>query len=349
MSGKLFEEGGPYRTRRTGSDEYTMKIDLPVDADGLVGRECTETKCSPGYFKVKLGTGITGTQKEVFCPYCRKNDKPNNFHTKEQIRYGKDIVIREAKKGISKTIKDALGLGPSGKKRFGGGFISMEMSYKQGSLPNVRPPLEEELRRDVTCPNCGLEHAVFGLATWCSDCGKDIFMTHVQEEFAVVMKMLGDIERRGKELGPRVAARDIENALEDVVSIFESVLRALTRRHMKGRGIQESDIDEVIRKKIRNRYQNIELASDACKEILCLELYGGIHQNDVSRLKQIFEKRHPITHNLGVVDRKYLEKARSGELVGRDVRVTSEEISWAIDLCMRVFRKLHSRLFIDGK
>jgi len=91
----------------------------------------------------------------------------------------------------------------------------VEMSYKQGSPPHVHRPFEEELRRDLICPPCTLVHAVFGLATWCPDCGQDIFMVHVGKEFEVIRAMLGDVDRRRRELGPRVAARDIENALEE--------------------------------------------------------------------------------------------------------------------------------------
>ncbi len=100
----------------------------------------------------------------------------------------------------------------------------MEMTYKPGHPPSVRKPFEEEIQRDVVCPHCGLDHVVFGLATWCGDCGRDIFLTHVRAEYGVVQKMLGDVVRRQEELGPRVGARDIDNALEDVVSIYEATL-----------------------------------------------------------------------------------------------------------------------------
>jgi hypothetical protein len=40
-------------------------------------------------------------------------------------------------------------------------------------------------------------------------------MVHVGKEFEVIRAMLGDVDRRRRELGPRVAARDIENALEE--------------------------------------------------------------------------------------------------------------------------------------
>jgi hypothetical protein len=105
---------------------------------------------------------------------------------------------------------------------FGGGFISVELNYKPGSKPPIRYPYEEELRRDVTCSRCALEHAVFGLATWCPNCGADILPTHAALELDVLRTALGGVDQRRERLGARVAARDVENALEDAVSIFEA-------------------------------------------------------------------------------------------------------------------------------
>ena len=38
------------------------------------------------------------------------------------------------------------------------------------------------------------------------------------------------------------------------------------------------------------------------------------------------EVGHPIAHNLGVIDRKYLERARENEQEGREIRITANEI-----------------------
>jgi hypothetical protein len=62
-------------------------------------------------------------------------------------------------------------------------------------------------------------------------------------------------------------------------------------------------------------------------------------------LSLTFEKRHPITHNLGVVDRKYLERVHSGELQGREIRITPDEVVEAIGLCGRVFADIYAKLF----
>jgi hypothetical protein len=345
MQEPLFREGGPHQIRRVGNDQHEFSITIPTDADGMAGRECPSSSCTPAYFKVKLGTGITAGQTVAYCPYCRHSGEPSDYTTSEQKRFAKDIVMREAEEGISRMINDALGLGATGRKKIGGGFLSVQITHKPSPPRRVRRPSEDGLRRDVVCPHCGLHHAVFGLATWCSDCGSDIFITHIEAEFGVVRSMLSDIERRREMLGVRVAARDLENALEDTVSIFEAVLRTLARRWLVASGKSTKDIERVFSKRIGNRFQNVEKSDALCAEIMGQSLFGGVEPNEIDRLRSTFEKRHLITHNLGIVDRKYLEKVRTIEREGREVWVNTSEIEHAINLSIQLFRSLHQRLF----
>lgn len=345
MSSELFRSGGPYNIQKTGRDQYSFNVSLPPDGDGRIARECLHEQCSPGYFKVKNGTGITGNHTEAFCPYCRSSAEPSNFSTKEQIRYAKDIITREAEKSVVTMMKDALGLDSSGRKKLGGGFLSIEMSMKKDSPRRVRRPFEEDLLRAVVCPHCGLDHAVFGLATWCADCGADIFVEHVKAEYDVVRSMLTDLERRQSDLGPRIAARDIENCLEDVVSIFEAVLKVMLSRHLRTAGESEENIHALFKDRIRNGFQNPKRAMEIIKKRTQQELFDGIPAEDVDQLNVTFDKRHPITHNLGVIDRKYLENAYAAEREGREIRVTEEEIERAISVSFNALSSLHLRLF----
>lgn len=346
MSNKLFREGGPHKIRKTGSDEYTMSITLPEDSDGRLARGCPIDTCSPGYFKVRSGTGITGSQAVAYCPYCRSEGQRSDFTTREQLRYAKDLMLKEAREGVERMVKDAFGLGPSGRKKMGGGFLSIEMSYKPGTVPHVRRPFEEEVRRDVVCPHCGLDHSVYGLATWCADCGRDIFLTHVEAELNVVRAMLADVGRRRESLGIRVAAKDLENCLEDTVSIFEAVLRAEVRRHFVARGVAVEDIDQLV-KKVGNAFQSVRRAEQIFHDEIGIPLLQALSEDDITALVGTFEKRHPITHNLGVVDKKYIERARSAEEEGREIYVNAEEITSAIDLSMRLFSAIHSQMFSE--
>ena len=291
----LFKEGGEHRIQDLGNDQYSMTISIPADEDGRMARECPSSECSPGYFKVTSGTGITDGQSVAYCPYCRHEAEPNDFSTQEQIRYAKDMALREAHKGVNDMVRNALGLGSSGKKKLGGGFLSMEISYNPGSLPYVHRPFEDEVRRDVICPHCTLDQTVFGLATWCADCGEDIFLTHIEAELAVTRLMLEDVERRQTQLGKRVAAKDIENCLEDAVSIFEAAMRVIVRRAMTVRGDSADQIESSF-KKLGNAFQNIDRTQkELCSMFSQDPLEGAISE----KLKSAFEKRHPITHNLG--------------------------------------------------
>jgi len=336
MSDSLFEEGGPLNVRRTGQDNYEMRITIPTDEDGMVGRECPNQDCSPGYFKIKLGTGITEHQETAFCPYCRTEAEPSNFTTQAQKDYAIALVKNHAVNGINRMLKKSLGLNSAGKKKIGAGLFSIEMSLKPGRPDYVPRPLEEELRRDIVCSNCGLEHSVFGLATWCADCGQDIFLDHVDKEFQVIEKMLSVVDKRREELGARVAGRDIENAIEDMVSIFEAVMKIITSRHLINQGTSADETADILEKQIRNQYQNIKSAQVVFKKFVGIDLFEGLPDMSLEALTLIFEKRHPITHNLGVIDRKYLARVRSGELQGREIKVSSQEMFDMIEIARSI-------------
>lgn len=340
MTKGLFREGGPHHVKRIGDDQHQISITIPKDEDGRVARECPNNLCSPAYFKVTPGTGITEGQDFAYCPYCEYKAEPSDFTTQEQIRYAKDIALKEAQGGIDDMLKNAFGFGPSGKKKIGGGFISIEMSYKQSPPRQVRRPYEDEVRRDVVCPHCTLDQTVFGLATWCSDCGRDIFLTHVSAEIAVTQRMLNDVSRREQNLGKRVAAKDLENCLEDAVSIFEASVKAIVRRALTERGEDLSSVDTKM-KKIGNSFQSTKRTKE---QLLKFFSYSPIHSDRWERLSVCFEKRHPVTHNLGVVDRKYLERAQQAEREGREVRISEQEVAVLLEDIYSAIADIHHGL-----
>ena len=69
MSDDLFKEGGPLNVRKTGPHQFRFSIPLPSGENKRLGRECPDVSCSPRYFKVKMGTGITANQIRAYCPY----------------------------------------------------------------------------------------------------------------------------------------------------------------------------------------------------------------------------------------------------------------------------------------
>jgi hypothetical protein len=346
MSFELFQNGGPLMAEKTGQEQYSITVSIPKDGEGRIARECPNQECSPGYFKVTPGTGITGGQTVAYCPYCLKAAEPSEFRTKEQVRYAKDLVLREARSGIQRALGQALGLGSGGRRRLVDGLITLDVEMKSSPPAHVSQPYEAILKRDLVCPHCTLDHSVYGFGIWCPDCAKDIFKTHLQGEIRVIEAIVGDVDRRRSELGTRVAARDLENALEDLVSIFEATLKIELRRFRKAKGDSSDQIDLALQK-IGSRLQSVSNAVSIVPQHFDGASLFGPGSTQESSLNRVFQKRHPITHNLGVVDRKYIERVRSGEDEGTEVRVEKNEVLETAQITYSVLSEFHLKIFPD--
>jgi hypothetical protein len=89
----------------------------------------------------------------------------------------------------------------------------------------------------------------------------------------------------------------------------------------------------------------VQRAAELINAEIDVFLFDGILESQVEFLARVFEKRHPITHNLGVVDRKYIDKAQTAEREGREIFVSAREIEEALEISLAVFRSLLKRLF----
>jgi hypothetical protein len=141
-----------------------------------------------------------------------------------------------------------------------------------------------------------------------------------------------------------VAARDLENALEDLVSIFEATLKLEIRRFKKENGETDADIEAAM-KKTCSRLQSVSSATAIIPDNCGGKSLFPAGSADEQKLDRVFQKRHPITHNLGVVDRKYIVKVRSGEAEGTKVRVEKTEILETAQITYAVLSEFHKRLF----
>ncbi len=75
-----------FRFRNLSKLGNRVEVPIPTDSDGFVGRECPESECD-GYFKIKPGTGLTGSDLPCNCPYCGHTDSHDRFWTKDQVEY----------------------------------------------------------------------------------------------------------------------------------------------------------------------------------------------------------------------------------------------------------------------
>jgi hypothetical protein len=295
--------------RRLRSLGNQFNISLPTDENGYLGRECPNTDCK-GYFKIVSGTGLRGVVT-CHCPYCGQTADQSDFHTPDQIEYVKSVVMREVMGAVTKDLKD-LEFDIKPKEAFG---IGLSMKVKSGPPHPVHRYREKALETHIECTSCTLKYAVFGVFAFCPDCRQHNSLQILYKNLELVRKMLGMAASAEAEL----AGRLVENALEDCVSAFDGFGREICQVHSKA----SADLEKV--EKIS--FQNLEAAKQNVSALFKLDFAAGLTGDEWKAAVQGFQKRHLLSHKMGVVDGEYVRKSGDTEaVVGRKVNIDAGEV-----------------------
>lgn len=304
-----------------------LEVGLPTDESGQVGRECPSADCS-GYFKIVPGTGLEGVSN-CHCPYCGHTADQSEFLTLDQVEYAKSVALRRVMDAAVKDLKslefDVKPKGPLG--------IGFSMKVKPGRRYPVRRYREKMLETHIECSGCTLKYAVFGVFAFCPDCGQHNSLQILDKNLELVAKML-DMAATAE---PEVAAGLIGNALEDCVSAFDGFGREMCRIHAK------NSTDAAKAEKMS--FQNLEGAKQNLVELFGLDFSAGLNGDEWRAAIRGFQKRHLLSHTMGVVDDEYVRKSGDAQaIVGRKVSVGADEVRELIRTISKLARSLCDRL-----
>ena len=286
-----------------------FSISITPDEEGFIGRECPVAECE-SYFKLQPGTGLTGKDLPIHCPYCGHEAGQNKFFTKAQIEYAKSIVISQVTGALLKDLKTLeFNHRPSG--GFGIG-ISMKVT---GQPTPVRHYREKQLETEVVCDTCTLRYMIYGVFGFCPDCGTHNSLQILGKNLELVDKMLAVAEAQES----AVAQVLIENALEDCVSSFDGFGRE-TCRVFSSRAATPAKAAEI-------RFQNIASARQRVREQFGVDFAGDFSDSEWTLVIRCFHKRHLLAHKMGVVDEEYIQATNDHTAVlGRKSQVDSIEV-----------------------
>ncbi len=287
-----------------------FSIPIAPDEHGFTGRECPQSDCE-GYFKIEFGTGLKGESLPCHCPYCGHTAGHDHFWTKEQIEYAKSVAIRKITDALHKDLKK-MEFDHKPKGAFG---IGISLKVKPGRPMPIHYYREKQLETEVVCSNCTLHYSVYGVFAFCPDCGQHNSIQILDKNLEVVVKMLDMTATTETE----VANRLIENALEDCVSAFDGFGRELCRIHAK----KSSDPAKAE----SMSFQNLEGAKQNLNVFFKLDLAVGLTTDEWKVAVRGFQKRHVLSHKMGVVDDEYIRKTGDAQTVaGRKVGVNVDEV-----------------------
>lgn len=300
--------------RRLGN---SISIPIPADENAFTGRECPQPDCE-GYFKIELGTGLKGEGLPCHCPYCGHTAGHDQFWTKEQIEYAKSVAMRKITDAIHKDFKK-LEFDHKPKGAFG---IGISMKVKTGRPTPIHHYREKKLETEIVCDSCTLRYSVYGVFAFCPDCGQHNSLQILDKNLELVLKMLGMAATVEAEL----AGRLVENALEDCVSAFDGFGREILRIHAK------KSSDPAKAEKVS--FQNLDSANQNVFGLFSFELKAGLSSGEWNTAIRGFQKRHLLSHKMGVVDVDYLRKSGDTHaVVGRKIDIGAGEVQ---ELALRV-------------
>lgn len=301
-----------------------IKVRFPTDEHGLTGRECPSCR---GYFKVKTGTGLPTS--ECICPYCGEKANHDQFFTQAQIEYAKSVAVREVLgpelRKLERTFKDL-------ERSTRGGLIQIKVRTSGFDFP-LKYYREKELETHVTCDNCGLEFAVYGVFANCPDCARLNALVIFNKSMEVAKKtlnLINSIDQKEKSL----IEATLEGALSGGISSFDAFGKALRIKY-----------PEKLPSKPKNLFQNIPALSEGIKKLLGISLSDLIGKNEYEFLLKYFQVRHIYEHNMGVVDDDFVRNIPSlRHLKGRKFLLEKDEIGKFLDLLKDLGNKLMNSL-----
>jgi len=299
-----------------------LSVSLPVDKEGYLGRECPDPNCEH-YFKIKPGTGLKGLTLPCHCPYCGYKGPMNHFHSRSQIDYAASVAKRKVHEAISHDLED---MARDFNRRTQGGLFSIKMKVESSSSP-LSHFTEKELETNVECGNCTLQYSVYGVFAFCPDCGQHNSLQILDKNLELVGKIL-DLSA-GAEVA--LAERLIENALEDCVSAFDGFGREVCRVYAK------FSANPAKAEKIS--FQNLDSARQNVMDSFAFNLADGLALEEWKAAVQCFQKRHLVSHKMGVVDDDYIQKSGDTQaVVGRKISIGAQEVRSLVQILGKLAR-----------
>lgn len=284
-----------------------FSIPIPPDEKGYIGREC------PGcerYFKITLGTGLTGENLPCHCPYCGHSAQQDQFFTKAQIEYAQSVVINKVTGAFIKDLK-TLVFNHRPRGAFG---IGISMKVEGRPLP-IRHYSERELEEEVVCDRCTLRYTVYGTFAFCPDCGRHNSLQILEKNLDVARKQIDLAATVGGDLSAQLVA----DALENGVSAFDGFGREACRVYSP-KASNPAKASAI-------SFQNLGGAQKNVLALFGIDLTSALDAADWTFACRCFQKRHLLAHKMGVVDDAYIKATGDTQAtVGRKVSIPSEEV-----------------------
>jgi len=299
-----------------------QSVSVPIDSDekGYIDKQCPSVDCE-FVFKVNSDDWSNIFKDEaVWCPLCRHEAPADQWFTEEQVEHAKAEALAIVKGKINKALKS--GADKFNRSQSKNSFISISMKVSGGTRRTHTIPAKaaELMQLEIQCENCSSRFAVIGSAYFCPACGHNSVtrtfsdslrkIKAKKENVEFVRKAL--IESAGKDEAELTCRSIIETCISDGVVAFQKYCEGMYEPYGKAPF---------------NAFQRLDQASGLWKDAIGKGFDAWLTDGDIRTLNTLYQKRHLLAHNEGIVDSKYIHNSndstyKEGQRIvvsGRDI------------------------------
>lgn len=319
----------------------SIPITLRSDEKGYFDRECPNENCLYT-FKIKLKDWEEKvSDDEVHCPLCGHVDTSDKWWTQNQLEGMREIATSYAMSEIQKELtKSFKNLERSTRNKF------VQIKYKPGKrISFINNPIgqSEEWETEICCEKCGTQYCVIGSAYFCPCCGYNSAINSYNDSLDSIRKMLETlpdmkellVEKYDRDTAETMCRGLLESTIGDIVSAFQKFACC--------------KYEELSEKPGRvNDFQIVDKGSQLFKDIAGNSYADWLSNSELDFMKTMFQRRHILEHNNGLVDQMYLEKSGdSSYSVGQRIIVKEQDTYALLGIVQKLGREM-TKIKLDG-
>lgn len=281
----------------------SIPVTLNSDEKGYFDRECPNEECLYTFKILMKDWKEKVSDEEVHCPMCGHIDTSDKWWTQDQLQKMRDIAaswaVSYAHQELGKAFKD-LERSTRHNKYF-------RITYKAGEpVTFINNPIgqSEEWETEICCEKCGTHYSVIGSAYFCPCCGYNSAVNSFNDSLGSIGKMLESLhdmkvmltDKYNADAAETMCRSMLESSIGDMVSAFQK--------------FASCKYDELSGQTSRvNDFQMVDKGSQLFEAITGKTYGDWLTSHELDFMKVMFQKRHLLEHNNGMVDQKYLDKS----------------------------------------
>lgn len=310
-----------------------IPIEMVSDEKGYLDRECPHKECE-FVFKIYMEDWKSNVSDEkVYCPRCGHVAPSNEWWTQKQIADMKDIALQWAMNQVQKTVQKSFRKMSKHSNKY---FQVHYKPEKVVTFENNPIGQREEWELEILCECCNTKTSIIGTAYFCPCCGHNavnrvfnVSLNRIENQLNSLNEMKEMLEKMyNKDIAANMVQNMIESSLKDIISAYQKFAM--------------ESFNKGCTKKVRpNDFQIVEKGGDLFKKYYNVSYNDWLTNDEIRFMNLMFQRRHILEHNNGVVDEKYLIKSKDQVYeVGQRIVCKEDHVSELLDIIRKLSKNI---------